>query len=115
MTSGTKVEPSTNEDMVTPASEFSEGETEVREPRLTKGTWIGAGGDRSDRGTGRDLRNCRASQVGEHAGDRYKSSSDSICECDPPCQALSCLRDWRCRETRRRMWTRRSMRAQAVI
>jgi RND family efflux transporter MFP subunit len=41
MTSGTKVETRTDEDLTTPSSEFSEGETEVREPRLTKGTWIG--------------------------------------------------------------------------
>ena len=41
MTSGTKVETRTDEDMTTPSGEFSEGETEVREPRLTKGTWIG--------------------------------------------------------------------------
>jgi RND family efflux transporter MFP subunit len=41
MTSGTKVETRTDEDMTTPSSEFSGGETEVREPRLTKGTWIG--------------------------------------------------------------------------
>jgi RND family efflux transporter MFP subunit len=41
MTSSTKVETRTDEDMTTPSSEFSEGETEVREPRLTTGTWIG--------------------------------------------------------------------------
>jgi RND family efflux transporter MFP subunit len=41
MTSGTKVETRTDEDMTTHSSEFSEGETEAREPRLTKGTWIG--------------------------------------------------------------------------
>jgi RND family efflux transporter MFP subunit len=41
MTSGTKVETRTDEDKTTASGEFSEGETEVREPRLTKGTWIG--------------------------------------------------------------------------
>jgi RND family efflux transporter MFP subunit len=41
MTSGTKVETRTDEDMTTPSSEFSGEETEAREPRLTKGTWIG--------------------------------------------------------------------------
>src|ERR1700761_2360883 len=41
MTSGTKVETRTDEDLTSPSNEFSEGEAEVREPRLTKGTWIG--------------------------------------------------------------------------
>jgi len=42
MTSGTKVETEMNEDMTTPPDNLSTDSPEPEEPRLTKGTWIGA-------------------------------------------------------------------------
>jgi RND family efflux transporter MFP subunit len=42
MTSGTKVETEMNEDRTTPPDDLSTDSPEPEEPRLTKGTWIGA-------------------------------------------------------------------------
>ncbi len=42
MTVGTEVETGTNEDMTTPSDNLADESPEPQEPRLTKGTWIGA-------------------------------------------------------------------------